>query len=260
MADSVRIGAIVAGVQKGGTTALHRRMKKNPEIGMPRGKESWFFFSEKVDWAAPDYDSLHERHNWAKRRVKIHGEATPNVIFLDQSHARIKAYNADMKLILLFRDPIERAFSQWKMFRYRRIERLSFSDAIREGRQRPAMQDPTSGRYKRYSYVERSLYARQLENLLQHFPREQMLLLMNEELRHKPDETLGRISQFLGVTNTWPDVGETRSLSGPDTGERITPEDHAYLRELFAEDHARFVEMTGLGGHWMRPKAERAAA
>lgn len=229
-------------------------MKKNPEIGMPRGKESYFFFSPKVDWNNPDYEPLHERFVRRRPTTKIYGEATPNTIFLEKSHERIYRYNPDIKLIILFRDPIDRAFSQWRMFRYRRIETLSFSDAIRTGRERPAMSDPESGRYKRYSYVERGFYHAQLTNLLRFFPREQLLLLQTEDLRHAPEATLGRVSEFLGVADTWPEVHERKSLSGPETGERISAEDHAHLREVFAEDHRRFVEATGLGAHWMTPK------
>lgn len=250
----MKVDVIVAGVQKGGTTALHRRMKKHPEIGMPRGKESYFFFSDKVDWDNPDYTPMHERYVRRRPTTKIYGEATPNTIFLEVSHPRIRVYNPEMKFIILFRDPIDRAFSQWKMFRYRRIEKMPFSEAIREGRNRPAMQDPDSGRYKRYSYVERGLYAKQLTSMLDNFPREQFIWFDNKELRDQPERTLASIAGFLGVADTWPEVYERQSLSGPDTGEKISGEDHAYLRELFAEDHAKFVEMTGLGANWMKYK------
>jgi hypothetical protein len=249
----MRLEFIVGGVQKGGTTALHRLMKKHPELRMPRGKETPFFFSEKIDWTAPDYGVLHAVYGPPRPRTRVYGQATPNTIFLSAAHPRIRAYNPEMKFILLFRDPIQRAFSQWKMFRYRKAEPLTFSEAIREGRRRVAEAPVGSQPYRYFSYVERGFYAAQLERLLSCFPREQMLLLRNEELRNQEAATLVRISDFLGIGHDWRPVHERASLSGPDTGERLAPADHAYLREVFADDHRRFVEMTGLGADWMAP-------
>src|SRR4051812_28315114 len=107
------VSFLVAGVQKGGTTALFDYLSELPELELPAVKEAHFFDDEQnVDWVAPDYARYHALFSNPGRTW---GEATPIYIYWPNALERIRAYNPAMKLILLFRDPIARAWSQWKM-------------------------------------------------------------------------------------------------------------------------------------------------
>jgi hypothetical protein len=90
---------------------------------------------------------------------------------------RIAAYNPRMRLILIFRDPIERAWSHWKMEYARGAETESFAWSIRDGRSRVDAGSVRAGLHRVYSYVERGFYGAQVERLLALFPREQVLFL-----------------------------------------------------------------------------------
>ncbi|MCR5877530.1 sulfotransferase domain-containing protein [Phenylobacterium sp. J367] len=114
MADEPRVDFIIAGVQKGGTTALFDYLSDEPRIALPRVKEVHFFDDEGQDWAQPDYGAYHA-HWDAPPDGRPRGEATPIYVYWPNSLERIAAYNPAMKLIVLLRDPVQRAWSHWRM-------------------------------------------------------------------------------------------------------------------------------------------------
>jgi len=253
MSADESVSFLIGGVQKGGTTALFRYLEDIPSLSMAPVKETHFFDDEvNVDWSAPDYGRLHAAFpppDGGKR-----GEATPIYIYWPNCLERVARYDPAMKLVFLFRDPVERAWSQWKMEFARGWETEPFAWCIREGRAR--VDSPEApGFHRIYSYVERGFYAAQLEHALRLFPREQMLLLRSEDLDADPDGTLARICRFVGAPEPTGPVERRRELVAKDIdyGQPITPEDRALLREVFAEDTARFGALSGLDvSGWMR--------
>jgi hypothetical protein len=248
-----RVAFLVAGIQKGGTSALFEYLRALPSIQMPAIKEAHFFDDERtVDWATPDYALYHALFSDDGR---LRGEATPIYIYWPNSLERIARYNPAMKFILLFRDPIERAWSHWKMEYAKRKEREPFAWCIREGRARLADGDPAAPGYHRvFSYVERGFYGRQVERLFSLFPREQCLILRSEDLNMDPDGTLGRVCTFLGVPPVRGIAARTvhpaRDLPYPS---ELTEEDRALLAGLYRPDLARFEHLTGLDiSFWAR--------
>jgi len=243
---SERVDFLVAGVQKGGTTALFHYLNDLPGVQMAPAKEVHFFDDEaNVDWADPDYGRLHAAFPPPDGRVR--GEATPIYLYWPNCLERIARYAPGMKLVFVFRDPVERAWSQWRMEYARGWETEPFAWCVREGRAR--VDSPEApGFHRVYSYVERGFYAQQLARALTLFPREQMLLLRSEDLSRRPDEALARICDFVGAPRPSGPVTPRRELVAKDIdyGRPITDEDWAYLRGLFAEDIARFGELSGL--------------
>ncbi|MDB5446431.1 MAG: sulfotransferase [Phenylobacterium sp.] len=246
MSDPRRVSFLVAGVQKGGTTALFHYLDDLAGVQMAPAKEVHFFDVEAgVDWARPDYEPLHAAFPAVDGRPR--GEATPIYLYWPNCLERIARYDPAMKLILLFRDPVERAWSQWKMEYARGWETRPFAWCVREGRAR--VDSPEApGFHRVFSYVERGFYGAQLERLLAIFPRGQALLLRSEDLDRRPDETLGRICRFLGVAPPAAAVTPRRELVARDIdyGAPISAADRAYLREVFAEDLRRFAALSGL--------------
>ena len=177
---------LIAGVQKCGTSALDAYLRGHPELEMARIKETHFFDNEvDVDWRTPDYAALHSLYDGDGSAMR--GEATPITFYWTPAHYRVLRYNPDMKFILLFRDPVERAWSHWKMAAAAGRDTCSFSDAIRSGRVRVLDDGGPAGLSRWLSYVERGYYARQLHELTRLFPLENMLFLMQDELSRTPD-------------------------------------------------------------------------
>src|SRR6476660_7268349 len=133
---SFRVGFLIAGVSKAGTSSLYYLLQQHTNIGLSVVKEVKFFNDITVDWCNPNYNLYHRYFPCMLGKI-ILGEATPGYIYWPEALKRIKVYNPDMRLIFLFRDPIERAYSSWcHNKRAGRREPLTFAEAIRSGRAR----------------------------------------------------------------------------------------------------------------------------
>lgn len=235
---------LIAGVQKCGTSALDAYLRRHPALEMATPKEAHFFDRETgVDWRAPDYAPLHAHYSTEGR---MRGEATPITLYWTPAHYRVLRYNPDMKFILMFRDPVERAWSHWKMNRANGWETLPFAEAIRAGRTR-VLDDPgPSGLSRRLSYVERGYYGRQIAELAKLFPLTNMLFLTQEELSRSPDTALAKATAFLDIAPMAPVTPERVNMSRWNNGDRLDAADRAYLDDLYQVDLAQFHSLTGL--------------
>jgi hypothetical protein len=241
-----KVGFLVAGVQKGGTSALFEYLRDMPGLQLPDVKEAHFFDDEqKVDWARPDYAPYHALFADDGRRW---GEATPIYLYWPNCLERIAAYNPAMKFVLLFRDPIDRAWSHWKMEYAKRKESEPFQWCIREGRSRLTPGDPDApGHHRVFSYVERGFYGAQVARLLSLFPAEQCLFLRSEDLRDDPHAALRRISTFLDQSD--PPAVEPRIVHPArrqNYPSQLQPDDIRLLAQLYAPDMIEFSNLTGI--------------
>ena len=239
-----RVDFMVIGVQKAGTTALFDHLADDPQIALSRVKEVHFFDDESVDWAAPDYAGYHARFDPTDRPVR--GEATPIYAYWPQSLERIAAYNPQARLILMLRDPVERAWSHWRMEFARGVETRPFAWCIREGRRRLFDAEPW-GWHREYSYVERGFYGEQVERLFSLFPPAQVLILQADDLRTDPNRVLGQVNDFLSLAP--PPAAVPRAVHvgrEMDYGEALSADDVAWLRRVYARDMARLLTLTGI--------------
>jgi hypothetical protein len=239
-----RVAFIVAGVQKGGTTALFDYLGEEPGLALSREKEVHFFDDETVDWARPDYGAYHA--NFPPADGRLRGEATPIYLYWPQSLERIAAYNRAMKLVVMLRDPVARAWSHWKMEFARGAETQAFSWCVRQGRQRLFDAEPW-GAHREFSYVERGFYGEQMARLYSLFPRDQVLVLRAEDLRADPGPVLAKLRAFLGLAPAAaPAAREVHVAREMDYGSRLADEDVAHLRGVYARDAVRLADLTGV--------------
>ena len=175
------------------------------------------------------------------------GEATPIYLYWPNSLERIQTYNPAMRLIVLLRDPVQRAWSHWRMEYARGAETHPFAWCIRDGRRRLFDAVPW-GHHREFSYVERGFYGEQLERLFALFPREQILVLKAEDLRASPGPILDQVRTFIGAAPAPAPVAREvhvgRAMAYPS---ELTDEDVAFLRQLYASDMARLRALTGIG-------------
>ncbi len=244
MSSPPHVDFLIIGTQKGGTTALFDYLGDHPDIALADEKELHFFDDETRDWASPDYGAYHAHFPVPNGRPC--GEATPIYCYWPDSLERIAAYNPAMKLILVLRDPVDRAWSGWRMEYARGSETRPFAWCIREGRQRLFDAAPW-GHHRELSYVERGFYGEQVERLYGLFPREQVLVLRSDDLRRDPTGPLGAARGFLGLapvpSPTPREVHVGHEMVYPS---KLTDEDVAYLRALYASDDLRLQELTGI--------------
>ena len=192
-----KVSFIIAGTQKGGTTALYSYLKEHPKLYMPKTKELHFFDNETIEWAKPNYNLYHKHFENSKSKERIWGEATPIYMYWKQSAVRIKNYNEKIRLIIILRNPITRAYSHWNMENKRNMESLSFIDAVKNEKTRCL--ELENSQHRVYSYVDRGFYCKQLTNLWNYIKKEQILIIRNEELRNEPTKTLAKIYAHIEI-------------------------------------------------------------
>jgi sulfotransferase family protein len=189
---------IVAGAQKSGTTALNYYLKRHPRIALPIRKELHFFDNDELFAGGNvSYQPLHEMFRPA-RAGNIAGENTPIYLYWRPALPRIRNYNPEMKFIVILRNPIERAFSQWNMQRSRGHEPLDFLEAIHAEPRRIAEAAPKQ--LRKFSYLDRGRYAEQLDRAFRLFPRERFLVLKYETFRARQREIVDEVFCFLNLT------------------------------------------------------------
>lgn len=198
---------LIAGVPKAGTTALHAALVPHPELFLPTVKEPKFFLSDgpPPTTGGPGDVQTYQEHVWRQEDYEalfapapggtLRGEATPFYLYDVQAHERIKSLVPSARLIILLRDPVDRAHSNWTHLWNAGLE--PEADFLTACRAEPARIE--AGWADFWHYVRLGLYGYQLEHLFQHFPREQVLLLRYKDLKDEPARTLDRVCDFLGV-------------------------------------------------------------
>jgi hypothetical protein len=198
---------LIAGVPKAGTTALHAALVPHPGLFLPSVKEPKFFLSDgpPPTTGGPGDVQTYQEHVWRRSDYEalfdpapegtLRGEATPFYLYDLASHARIKALVPQAKLVILLRDPVDRAHSNWTHLWNAGLEpEADFLAACHAEPGRKA-----AGWADFWHYVGLGRYGEQLSHLYRHFPREQVLLLRYRELKDNPAATLDRVCSFLGV-------------------------------------------------------------
>jgi hypothetical protein len=219
-----RIQFLIGGVQKGGTTALAHCLAQHPRVLLPDGKEAHVFdapdFNDSDDRAA--VDARYAPHFAAADDSSAHlcGDATPIYCLHERFIQRIARYNPQMRWLLLLRDPVERAISQYHMERTRGDEHWPLLPALLLERWRlhGHHDDFSPGSpLRHHSYRLRGDYARQLDALYRHFPREQVLLLRSDAFRHSPQEIMARVYAHLGLAGPVRLPARTEAFAGDYT-------------------------------------------
>jgi len=192
-----QVNFVICGTQKGGTTALDEYLREHSEICMAEKKEVHFFNDDKYFINGENSYSKYQSHFAPKKKHKLLGEASPVYMYWEKAAKRIYEYNPSMKLIVLLRNPIERAYSHWNMMRLNGDEKLPFSDVIMQEKDRCG--EAWSLQRRLYSYTDRGFYLKQLRRLWEHFPRENVLIIKSDMLKHEPEVVLQDISDFLCI-------------------------------------------------------------
>jgi hypothetical protein len=192
-----RVGCVIAGTQKGGTTALASYLYDHPEVSIPGKKEVHFFDTEQMfAGVADNYERYHAAFS-PSGRERLLCDATPIYMYWDAAPERIWRYNPAMKWIFVLRNPLTRAYSHWNMQRIKRRDPLPFLEALRTERERCREVLPLQHPW--FSYADRGYYVQQLRRVWRYFPERQTLALRSEDLRLRPAVALAQVATFLGI-------------------------------------------------------------
>ena len=203
----IKVSFMIVGAQKGGTSALYSFLKKHPKVIMSNIKETDFFFDEKY-WKKGRSYKIYHRFFTKSLEKKVYGEASPLYMLNFQKVApRIKSYNSNAKLLFILKNPIERAYSQYKMHVKRYGLDITFSEALDiafcDKEKQVVIFDEESGLSSEIikSYLLFGHYVEQIKGFKNLFEEKQMLFVLSEELYFNHQETMNVICEFLDIHN-----------------------------------------------------------
>lgn len=249
----------VVGVQKAGTSTLQWLLNQHPQVCRPPRKEMGWFDVDEQTWRGADHASYA-----VPRRSPLHramGDATPRYLLMPRALERMRAHRPAMRLVAIFRDPIDRLFSQWVMVRSRQPDRApDWPEMIawrpaQFPREIPAEMRGKGerARFLRASGVVRGYYGAQVRHGLEVFPREQWLFLDFATLIAGHGPVLDRVTDHIGVDRFEAHPPLRRLMAGTNaiTGTRPTAGDLLALASTFEPELALFVRLAGLDvAHW----------
>jgi hypothetical protein len=188
---------IIMGTQKGGTTALAQNIGKHPDIFLnmnpdPRISEVHFFdlhWKKGIEWYKKQFD-------YSK---KIVGDKTPDLMYLHYTFPLIQSVNPYLKIILVLRNPVERAYSAWKMIKKYWDEKRSFEVAVTQELESKLDEENKTFYTSQKQYLQRGLYYKQIKNILKWFPRNNLLVLISEKVKNNMREEYDKVYSFLNL-------------------------------------------------------------
>lgn len=204
----------IIGAPKSGTTSLYYYLNQHPDICMSIPKEPRYIeLRNKSDFKTSYKEAF--RH-WSGEKAL--GEASPTYLFVPYVAKRLYQYSPNVRLIVILRDPIDRAYSDWWMYYSKGIEKRSFRNCVLKNLERIVDENRFEGRegearwknevrlieQKRRIgepfYIDVGHYGKQLARYFSLFSTEQIQVIRTDELAAKPRRTLLELYNFLEVT------------------------------------------------------------
>ncbi|MDA0729311.1 MAG: sulfotransferase [Bacteroidetes bacterium] len=240
------IDFVIVGAQKAGTSVLHAFLTQHPQISMPVKKEMHYFNrTSSLDFSLPLWRDrkrllFHNAFPGFPEPSMIYGEATPHYMTWDVALDRIHTYNPNIRVVAVLRNPIARAFSHWNMEWQRGLVQTDFETAIKQ--ELSTLQQTHEALDKVYSFVQRGLYAHQVERLWRKFGRANVHIIKHANLLHHHEKTLRDLHSFLGVSHHGTKAQKVHERSY-HTG--LREETRQALLRLYHKDIERIESMLG---------------
>lgn len=242
---------IIIGAQKGGTSSLFYYLSQHSQLSLPHTKEIHFFdnnYNKGINW----YKSQFPSQFIGKR---ITGEASPYYMFHPHVPGRVFKSCPKSKFIVMLRNPVDRAYSHFMMQKKRKIEPLSFEDAIKVESARISKEENkllinpeyNSIIHQQRSYIARGNYYYQLKRWLEFFPIEQFLFIKSETFFDNPSNQLPKIFSFLNIKH------ETLiNLTPQNVNEYklMEPKTRVYLNSYFTSANQELSQLLGDEFSW----------
>ncbi len=237
---------IIIGAQKCGTTSLYNYIIEHPEISGASQKEIHFFdqnYSKGLEWYKSQFHG------------KITGEASPYYIFHPLCPKRIHDTIPDVKLIILLRNPIDRAISHYGHEVKLGKETLSFENALRAESERLkgeeqkilANENYQSIPHQHLSYLSRGRYIEQIKRWYNFFEHSQILILNSEDFFLNPNNLLNSVYDFLGVSHHRP---KNFKIFNQGNKQQIETKTREFLSDYFKEYNKNLFEFLGKKFDW----------
>jgi hypothetical protein len=249
---------IIIGAQKSGTSSLHSYLTQHPQL-LPAYKKEIHFFDGGL---TPSVDNFEKGQAWYRAHFPLNKnisdhqktfEASPLYIVNPIAPKRIFDLVPKVKIIAVLRNPTERAISHYFHQQRNNREPLSIYEALQEEEKRlePVIKekDYKNDIFRRNSYKSRGLYKYQLERYLNYFSWQQILVINSEDFFAKPDKTLKRVFDFVGVDTEF-NVQDLNPRNVASNKSDVPPEVYEYLNSYFLPHNQALYELVGESYGW----------
>jgi hypothetical protein len=248
------------GAQRCGTTSLFLALSAHPQVMRPVFRKGINYFDlnyfRGAGWYRGHFPvSMTARRKAARWGEPVAFEASGYYIYHPFAVERLARDLPAAKLVVMLRDPVERAFSAYKHEHARGYEHESFERALELEDERLAGEidrmrsDPRyeSFSHRHHSYRHRGHYAEQLERVLGFFPRDQVYIIDSEAFFRQPAKEYQGLLAFLGL---YPFEPTSFGQYNGHPGQAMTPASMDMLRDYYAPHDQRLVKLLGRPVHW----------
>ena len=196
----MKVDFFIVGAPKAGTTSLYHYLSEHPQIEMSSQKEPDYFSDKAINEQGMYYgknrvNTLDKYESlFVQKESVVYGEASVSYLFYDNVAEDIKKYNPNAKIIIMLRNPIERAFSHYLMDYRLGLISDSFENII-------AKKSKHRNAHLFYQqYIEVSKYATQIQRYLDFFEKESILFIDYEDFKKNVSKTVGKVYDFLNIS------------------------------------------------------------
>jgi hypothetical protein len=257
----------ILGAAKCGTTSLHGYFGQHPEICVPEPKEPLYFESE-YERGSSYYFNRYFSH-WSGEPIV--GEARHRNLYLPYVPPRIFRYNPSARLIVTLRNPVERAISHWWHWFSRNEEPLSLRPSMQQDWERiqsgaPASHVTSLNEYALSlypnprgfvrTYLDSGYYHEQILRYLRLFPREQLRVILFEDLVRDPAALMAGLFEFVGADPSYALRCDLTPLNRSEPGmlDHADSDLLAWLLQHFRPHNDLLSQLIGRNlDHWNEP-------
>ena len=196
----MKVDFFIVGAPKAGTTSLYHYLSEHPQVEMSSQKEPDYFSDKAIHeqgmyYAKNRVNTLDKYESlFVQKESVVYGEASVSYLFYENVAEDIKKYNPNAKIIIMLRNPIERAFSHYLMDYRLGLISDSFENII-------AKKSKHKNAHLFYhQYIEVSKYAKQIQRYLDFFEKENILFIDYEDFKKNVSKTVCQVYSFLNIS------------------------------------------------------------
>lgn len=247
---------IIIGASRCGTTSFYNYLIQHPLVFPAKWKELHYFDYKRTGWYRTNFPTIFSKFYIKKIKKKsfVTGESSPYYFLHPLTAERVKKKIPKVKLIVLLRNPVDRAYSDYKIVSTK-YDPLSFEEAIKQeqtrlkGEREKLIADESykSRNFQIYSYLTRGMYFEQLNEWLKYFPQKQFHIIKTEDLKNNPQQILDEVFKFLHLPSC-----KIEDLSKQNIGisDNIDSETKKYLLEYFKSHNEKLYKLLGRDFQW----------
>ena len=254
---------LIIGFHKTATTSLYDYLIQHPNIGSATHKELHYF--DTYFWRGLGWYKTHFPTKMMKNRIEktsdqrfITGEATPNYVFYPEAHSRVKQSLPNVKLIVILRNPIDRAYSHYnyqKKLHRGALENTTFEEIVtqeiekmnNDGFEKEFLRN-FNLKNDRMPYVHLGIYVKFLKKWMNVFPKEQFHVIKTEELEQNPNQIINDVFHFLGLKeHTIPDLKKRNTTKYLE----MKSETRKMLYEFYTPYNNELEKLLGMKFDWL---------